>query len=84
MVYGVIFGVDAALLLWHFSKLIPYLLLSFLIFYWFVFFILQSPQYGKIAATTKSAVGLSEEENIIKNENIDDLIQPAIAIQSIG
>ena len=33
----------------------------------------------KNAQLNKNAVGLSEEENIIRNENIDDLIQQAVA-----
>jgi len=75
-----IFGVDAAVgAMAFFLKLIPYLLLFFLIFLLIRFFIHANLRNMKNAALQKSAVGLSEEENIIKNENIDDLIQQAIA-----
>tara|TARA_R110002012_G_scaffold320402_2_gene543930 strand:+ start:39304 stop:40041 length:738 start_codon:yes stop_codon:yes gene_type:complete len=75
-----IFGVDAAVgAMAFFLKLIPYLLLFFLIFLLIRFFIHANLRSMKNAALAKSSVGLSEEENIIKNENIDDLIQNAIA-----
>lgn len=75
-----IFGVDAAVgPMAFFLKLIPYLLLFFLIFLLIRFFINANLRNMKNAEINKSAVGLSEEENIIKNENIDDLIQQALA-----
>lgn len=75
-----IFGVDAAVgPLAFFLKILPYLLLFFLIFLLIRFFLNANMRSLKNAQTNKNLVGLSEEENIIKNENIDALIQQAVA-----
>lgn len=74
-----IFGIDAAVgPMAFFLKLIPYLLIIFLIFILIRFFLNANIRGMKNAEINKSTVGLSEEENIIKNENIDDLIQKAL------
>ncbi|WP_024480079.1 DUF4129 domain-containing protein [Cellulophaga baltica] len=75
-----VFGIDAAVgPLAFFLKLLPYLLLSFLIFLLIRFFINANLRNQNNSATNANSVGLSEEENIIKNENIDDLIANAVA-----
>jgi large-conductance mechanosensitive channel len=74
-----IFGVDAAtgIVLFIF-RVLPYLLLAFLIFLLFRFFLrLNSNNYqGK--SHPKGVVSISEEEQIIKNEDIRALIDSAI------
>ena len=75
-----IFGIDAAQgPLAFFLNLLPYLLLFLLLFLLIKFFINANIRNLKNAQINKNAVGLSEEENIIRNENIDDLIQQAVA-----
>ncbi len=75
-----IFGIDAAQgPLAFFLNLLPYLLIFLLLFLLIRFFINANMQSLKNAQLNKNAVGLSEEENIIRNENIDDLIQQAVA-----
>jgi hypothetical protein len=75
-----IFGIDAAVgPMAIILKLIPYLLLFFLVFLLIRFFINDNILGIKNAEINRSIVGLSDEENIIKNENIDDLIQQAVA-----
>lgn len=74
-----IFGMDAAVgPLAFFLKIVPYLLLFFLIFLLIRFFLNANLRAMKNVEMNKSTVGLSEEEHIIKNENIDDLIQKAL------
>lgn len=75
-----IFGIDAAAgPLAFFLELLPYLLLFFLLFLLIRFFINANLRGLKNSQRNKNVVGLSEEENIIKNENIDELIQQAVA-----
>jgi hypothetical protein len=75
-----LFGVDAVTgALAFFLKLLPYLLLVFLVFLLIRFFINTNLRNQKNATTNGNIVGLSDEENIIKNENIDDLIANAVA-----
>jgi len=75
-----IFGVDAAVgPLAFFLKMLPYVLLFFLIFLLIRFFLNANMRALKNAQANKNIVDLSEEENIIKNENIEVLIQQAVA-----
>ncbi|MBO0592515.1 DUF4129 domain-containing protein [Cellulophaga sp. E16_2] len=75
-----IFGIDAAVgPLSFFLRLLPYLLIVFLIFILIRFFINANLRSQQNTTTNGNIVGLSDEENIIKNENIDDLIANAVA-----
>lgn len=75
-----VFGVEeAAGMLVIFLRIIPYLLLALLLFLLIRFFLKvnASAPIGKDQG--KAFVGLSEEEHIIKNEDIQALIQKALA-----
>tara|TARA_R110002050_G_scaffold109796_4_gene221156 strand:- start:2195 stop:2890 length:696 start_codon:yes stop_codon:yes gene_type:complete len=78
-VFEWIYGVDAAVgPMAFFLKLLPYLLLFFLIFLLIRFFLNANIRAMRTAEKNRNIVGLSEEEHIIKNENIDDLIKQAL------
>lgn len=78
-VFEWIYGVDAAVgPMAFFLKLLPYLLLFFLIFLLIRFFLNANIRAMRKAEKNRNIVGLSEEEHIIKNENIDDLIKQAL------
>lgn len=74
-----IFGVEkAAGFMSSFLRIIPYLLMAFLLFILIKFF-LNVNATGLVHSKTNNAiVALSEEEHIIKNEDIDQLIQNAL------
>ena len=75
-----IFGVEEASgILATFLRLAPYLLLGILIYILIRFFLNINASALRQAKSNKALVSLSEEEHIIKNENIQDLIQKALA-----
>jgi len=75
-----LFGVEeAAGALAVFLRIIPYILLAVLIFLLIRFFLKANSRALMHSQKNQSVVGLSEEENIIKNENIQELIKSAIA-----
>lgn len=74
-----IFGVEeAAGALAAFLRILPYLLLTLLLFILIRFFINVNSSSAANTASKKPFVGLSEEEHIIKNEDIQALIQKAL------
>ena len=74
-----IFGVEeAAGVLAAFLRILPYLLLALLLFLLIRFFINVNSSASANASQPKPFVGLSEEEHIIKNEDIQVLIQKAL------
>ncbi|WP_289062060.1 DUF4129 domain-containing protein [uncultured Zobellia sp.] len=75
-----IFGVEEASgILAAFIRLVPYLLLGVLIYILIRFFLNINASALKQASKNKALVSLSEEEHIIKNENIQDLINQALS-----
>ncbi len=75
-----IFGVEkAAGLLASFLRIVPYLLLGILIFLLIKFFLNVNARALLQAKREQSAVGLSEEEHLIKNEDLQQLVQKALA-----
>jgi len=62
-----------------FLKMIPYLLLALLIFILIKFFLKVNAQRLAFSKENKNTVSLSEEEHIIKNEDIQQLIKNALA-----
>ncbi|WP_394749751.1 DUF4129 domain-containing protein [Spongiimicrobium salis] len=75
-----LFGVEeAAGALAIFLRIIPYVLLGLLIYLLIRFFIKANSRAMLHSQKNQSVVGMSEEENIIKNENIHELIKNAIA-----
>lgn len=74
-----IFGIEKATGAFNaFLKILPYLLLAILIFILIKFFLNVHSRSLMNAQNNKSLVNLSEEEHIIKNENIDSLIDKAL------
>lgn len=74
-----IFGVDSASgFIYFIFKILPYLLLGFLIFLLVKFFLRVSSNNSKRNLRSKGSVAISEEEQIIKNEDISELIIKAI------
>ncbi len=74
-----LFGVEKASgILALFIRLIPYILLGILIFLLVKFFLKVNANAPLNTRTNTAFVSLSEEENIIKNEDIDELIQKAL------
>ncbi len=79
-VFEGIFGVEkAAGLLASFLRIVPYLLLGILIFLLIKFFLKVNARALLQAKKEQSAVGLSEEEHLIKNEDLQQLVQKALA-----
>lgn len=75
-----IFGVEKAIgFLATFLRVVPYLLLGLLIYLLIKFFLNVNARSLQQAQKNNSLVFLSEEENIIKNEDIDELIRKALA-----
>jgi len=75
-----LFGVEKAVgMLAYFFKIIPYLLLVILLYLLIRFFINVNARSILHAGQNESLVTLSEEEYIIKNEDIQQLIQKALA-----
>lgn len=75
-----IFGVDeAAGILVVFLKVLPYILLAVLLFLLIKFFLSVNSRAPMNMENDKAFVSLSEEEYIIKNEDIEELIQRALA-----
>lgn len=78
--FGWIFGgAKAAGYLAVFLRLIPYVLLGLLIFILIKFFLKVNAQRLAFSSENKNTVSLSEEEHIIKNEDIQQLIKNALA-----
>lgn len=74
-----LFGVEKAVGYFAiFLRLIPYVLLGILIFILVKFFLNINANALKHSQRNKALVSLSEEEHIIKNEDIQQLIQQAI------
>ncbi len=74
-----LFGVEkAAGFLQVFFRIIPYILLVVLIFILIKFFLNVNANALKQAKKNEALVALSEEEHIIKNEDIQQLIQQAL------
>ena len=74
-----VFGVEeAAGMLAVFLNIIPYLLLAILLFLLIRFFLNVNASAPSAGHQGKAFVGLSEEEHIIKNEDIQLLIQKAL------
>jgi len=75
-----IFGVEKAVgFLAIFLRIVPYLLLGILLYLLIKFFLNVNARALQQAKSNQSLVSLSEEEHIIKNENIQELIQQALA-----
>ncbi|WP_226968018.1 DUF4129 domain-containing protein [Zobellia roscoffensis] len=75
-----IFGVDEASgILAVVIRIFPYVLLGILIYILIRFFLNINSTSLKQAKANAALVSLSEEERIIKNENIHDLIEQALA-----
>jgi len=62
-----------------FLRIIPYILLGVLVFILIKFFLNVNANRLQQAKNDKAYVSLSEEEHIIKNENIQELIRKALA-----
>lgn len=75
-----IFGVEKATGAFNsFLQILPYLLLGVLIFILIKFFLRVNARSLRNTQKNKVLVNLSEEEHIIKNENIESLIEKAIS-----
>ena len=75
-----IFGVQkAAGILASFLRILPYLLVGVLVFLLIKFFLKVNAQSILQAKREQNKVGLSEEENLIKNEDLQQLVQNALA-----
>lgn len=78
--FEVIFGVERATgFLATFLKIVPYLLLALLVFLLIKFFLRINANNLRQARKSGNSVMLSEEEHIIKNEDIQKLIRQAVA-----
>lgn len=74
-----LFGVDAApSYIAAFLKYVPYVLLGILLFLLIRFFIKANSRNILFSKTNKSAVVLSEEERILKTQDIQELIKQAL------
>lgn len=74
-----IFGAEEAVgALATFLRIVPYLLLVLLVFILIRFFMNANASASENGSQQKAYVGLSEEEHIIKNEDIQVLIQKAL------
>lgn len=77
-----LFGGDSAVgALAVFLNILPYFLLGILIYLLIRFFLKVNSRTLLYAQKNGSIVGLSEEEHIIKNEDIQSLIKNAIAVK---
>lgn len=75
-----IFGIQkAAGLLAFFLRILPYLLMGVLIFLLVKFFLKVNAQSLLQPRKEQNAVGISEEENLIKNQDLQQLVQKALA-----
>lgn len=75
-----VFGVEKAVgFLSGFLRVVPYLLLSLLIYLLIKFLLNVNASSLQQAQKNKNLVSLSEEENIIRNEDIQELIDKALA-----
>lgn len=75
-----IFGIDEAVgALAIFLRILPYLLLAILLFLLIKFFLSVNARAPIDSQGDQAFVGLSEEEQIIKNEDIEELIKRALA-----
>lgn len=82
-VFEWVFGVEeAAGILSAFFTIIPYLLLALLLFLFIRFFTNIKTNEPNSKHQSAAFVGLSEEEHIIKNEDIKVLIQKALAAKN--
>ncbi|PKA99494.1 uncharacterized protein DUF4129 [Flavobacteriaceae bacterium MAR_2009_75] len=82
-VFESIFGMEKASgFLSIFLELVPYLLLILLIYLLIKFFLKLNANSLKHTKGSKNLVNLSEEEHIIKNENIQKLINDAVATKN--
>ncbi|WP_209405446.1 DUF4129 domain-containing protein [Pseudozobellia sp. WGM2] len=82
-VFESIFGMEKASgFLSMFLELVPYLLLILLIYLLIKFFLKLNANNLKHTKGSKNLVNLSEEEHIIKNENIQKLINDAVATKN--
>lgn len=78
-----LFGVEQASGAFNvFLKILPYVLLVVLVFILIKFFINVNARAISYAQKNKTVVTLSEEEHIIKNEDIQKLIQQALAAKN--
>ncbi len=74
-----LFGVEKAVgVLQVFFRILPYVLLALLLFILIKFFLNVNASALKQAKKNEALVALSEEEHIIKNEDIQQLIQKAL------
>ncbi|NHF61311.1 DUF4129 domain-containing protein [Flavobacteriaceae bacterium TP-CH-4] len=74
-----VFGAEKAVgFLANFIRIIPYILLGVLIFILIKFFLKANANAMELAKKDESLVVLSEEEHLIKNEDIQVLIQKAL------
>ena len=79
-----IFGTGTATgFLWFIFRVLPYLLLGFLIFLLIRFFLKVNANNLKTKAKEEASVLFTEEEQIIKNEDIPALIKEAINQKTI-
>ncbi|SHJ83901.1 DUF4129 domain-containing protein [Pseudozobellia thermophila] len=77
--FEAIFGVERATgLLATFLKIVPYLLLVLLVYLLIKFFLKVNASNHRQARKSGNSVLLSEEEHIIRNEDIQKLIQEAV------
>ncbi|UWX53989.1 hypothetical protein NYZ99_13010 [Maribacter litopenaei] len=75
-----IFGIEKATGAFNsFLQILPYLLLGILIFILIKFFLNVNARSIHQSKKNQALVGLSEEEHIIKNENIETLINNALS-----
>lgn len=82
-IFESIFGVEKAVgFLNVFLRIVPYLLLGVLIFLLIKFFLNVNSESLRQAQNNKSFVAISEEEHIIKNEDIKELIRKALATKN--
>ncbi|MBG47250.1 MAG: DUF4129 domain-containing protein [Pseudozobellia sp.] len=78
--FELLFGIEkAAGFLATFLEIVPYILLALLIFLLIKFFLKLNARTLQGAKNREHSVILSEEENIIKNEDIQQLIKEAVA-----
>lgn len=82
-IFEAIFGVEKATgFLSVFLRIVPYLLLGILLYLLIQFFGHVNANRITQAKKHQATVGLSEEENLIKNEDLQQLVQKALADQN--
>lgn len=78
-IWEAIFGVGSATgIILTIFRILPYLLLGFLLFLLIKFFLRLNSNTIKTGIGPKGSITISEEENIIKHEDISELIRVAI------